>query len=248
MNARVGAQFDARAKRRAWSWRLQPPTMTDPLTSFLAALRQLTVPVLLGIALTAAILLFVGDHAAAFLRLRQFGIQHRTDIALTFVASVSLLFGRAVVALWPLVWRKLTPPLEAVVLIPEGRPNALLWSLGTRGNKSAQQVVGDFTITNRTEQPLYLLHAVLRRRRWFLLGRPEQGTAAVGDFQSPNSGEYPIPPRAITTVRLQFVGTVRERPARRRFVADVAVVDQFGNHHWLRRLVFRDTDLPMEEQ
>lgn len=248
MNARVGAQFDARAKRRAWSWRLQPPTMTDPFASFLATLRQLTVPVLLGIVLTTAILLFVGDHTAAFLRLRQFGIQHRTDIALTFVASVSLLFGRAVVALWPLMWKKLTPPPQAVVLIPEVRPNALVWALGTRGNKPTQQVVGDFTITNRTEHAIYLLHAVLRRRRWFFLGRPEQGHAAVGDFQSPHSGEYPIPPQAITTVRLHFVGTVRERPARGRLVADVAVVDQFGNHHWLRRLVFRDTHLPMEEQ
>ena len=205
-------------------------------------------PVLLGILVATAILLLVGDHAAAFLGLQQFRAQHRAEISLVLVGSLSLLIGRAIVVLWPLAWTKIAPPPQPVVLIPEIRPNALWWSYASHGEKPTQQVVGDFTITNRTDNSLYLPHAVLRRHRWLFFGKSEKGHAGVQDPRSRYAGEYPIPPHAVTSVRLHFIGVVKKKPQPGPFVADVAVVDQFGNHYWLRGLVFKDTALPMEEQ
>jgi hypothetical protein len=209
--------------------------VAEVLASIGTTLKQLTVPVLLGILVSATILLSIDDHATSFLGLQEFRSQHRSEISLALIGSLSLLIGRAAVALWPLAWAKIAAGPQTVVIIPEARPNALWWSHGTRGDKPVRQVVGDFIVTNTTGEAIQLIYAVLRLRRWLFFGRSQKGDAGGR-----------IPPRTVASIRVHFIGLVKKKPAGR-LVADVAMVDQFGNHHWLRRLVFRDTSQPMDD-
>jgi hypothetical protein len=63
---------------------------------------------------------------------------------------------------------------------------------------------------------------------------------AVGEgLGVPLRGPYYIPSKATTGVRVGFVYAEPERTEPGEFVADIALVDQLGNHHWLRGLRFK---------
>ena len=46
----------------------------------------------------------------------------------------------------------------------------------------------------------------------------------------------------MTRVRVSFHFVLKHREPRKRFKADLAVIDQFNNHHWIKGLVFKHTD------
>jgi len=46
----------------------------------------------------------------------------------------------------------------------------------------------------------------------------------------------------MTRVRVSFHFVLKHREPRKRFKADLAVIDQFKNHHWIKGLVFKHTD------
>jgi hypothetical protein len=132
-------------------------------------------------------------------------------------------------------------PGKTVIVLVESRINALYWGYATTGAVPGMQVVGDFHVTNISSGPVRLLDSVLRfRRRWWnRMPKLVHTHPAVKDLGSVYSGQYEIPPNATTRVRVGFVYGEPERPQPGDFVADVALVDQFGNHHWLRRLRFK---------
>jgi hypothetical protein len=55
---------------------------------------------------------------------------------------------------------------------------------------------------------------------------------------SPFSGDYAVPAGKMTHARLFFFIPVANKKYHGSFRADVALVDQFGNKHWLRNLEF----------
>jgi len=132
-------------------------------------------------------------------------------------------------------------PTKTVIAIVDPRSNALFWGFASSGTVPGMQVVADFKVTNISSEPVSLLVGVLRyRRRWWNATRKHVRAAPmVRDLRSQYSGQYEIPSRATTGVRINFIYGERERPSPMDFIADVALVDQFGNHHWLNGLRFK---------
>jgi hypothetical protein len=171
------------------------------------------------------------------------------------VAAVVAVIGNAfgvldkLVSACKWVWHRITRrsaggtklPTKTVVALTDPRINALYWGEATIAGKPGMQVVGDLIVTNITAEFVELPVGVLRyRRRWWdLLRKRVRAHAMVKDVRSRYSGRYGIPPKATTDVRVVFIYSEPERPEPGDFVGDVALVDQFGNHHWLRRLRFK---------
>ena len=210
--------------------------MAELLASIGSALKHLTVPVLLGIFVAASVLLLLPVYVAGALGLQSFRDGNRTYISLALIISGSLLVGRWLVVAWDVV----RPRQRPLVITPEARVNALWWSQGSTGDRPVRQVVGDFHLTNTTDEAMHLMDAVLRPRRLSLF----PGRAFKGDTFVTRA----MPPRSIASTRVHFMIVGKEKPQPGPLVADLALVDQFGVHHWLRGLVFKDTQQPMEDQ
>lgn len=133
-------------------------------------------------------------------------------------------------------------PKRTVVAIQEPRINALWWSLGSMGDKPMLQVVGDFSTTDVWTDNVRLAGALIRYRRWGVLSRTERGDTMVRDLRSQYSGNYPIPPNQMTHVRVSFHFVLGHREPGKRFRADVAIIDQFDNRHWLKGLTFKNVN------
>ena len=214
--------------------------MADFLTGIGVTLKQLTVPVLLGILIAAAVLLFLPDTAAAFLGVQQLRQAHRQEIGLALIVSSALLAGRWLEAGWRHLQAKGAPAVGPLVITPVESINALWWSHADKADakKLYRQVCGDFNVTNTTDGTAILVRSVLRTRRWLFFGQTTTGLALHDAVQ----------PRTLQRVRVHFLVPVKEKPAPGRMVADVAIEDQLAKLHWVRGLVFKDTSLPMEDQ
>ncbi|GAH97605.1 unnamed protein product, partial [marine sediment metagenome] len=130
-------------------------------------------------------------------------------------------------------------PRQTITAIQQPRINALWWSMGTLGDKPMLQIVGDFNATNVWSANVRLAGALIRYRRWGVLLRTERGDTSVKDLYSQYSGNYPIPPNEMTWIRVAFHFVPRHRAPKPWFKADVAIIDQFGNLHWIRGVTFK---------
>lgn len=101
--------------------------------------------------------------------------------------------------------------------------------------QSAMQIVGDLNLTNITELNLALNGARLRKPK-------AVGNAFVREDGSKFYGpDYLIPARAMTDLRFDFFVQPPVATAGAIFKADIAIVDNFGNEHWLKQLEFNYT-------
>jgi hypothetical protein len=170
-------------------------------------------------------------------------------IAVTMVTVTSNAFGvlDKLVSVLRWMWRTVRRgaadgvPTKTLIVLVNPRITALYWGYAGTGTLPGMQVVGDFVVTNITAGPVQLPVGVLRyrQRRWDVARKSVHTSPLVKDLGSQYSGRYAIPPKGTTDVRIGFVYSEPERPPLENFVADVALVDQFGNHHWLRGLRFK---------
>jgi len=130
-------------------------------------------------------------------------------------------------------------PRRTIVAIEQPRPNALSWGFSKSGTTPTRYAIADFNVTNIWTQDIRLAGALLRYRHRLLAHRTARGQTLVKDFQSEYSGDYPLRPDQMTWVRVSFLDPLAAEPPAGDFIADVAIIDQFGNHHWHRRLRFR---------
>ena len=139
-------------------------------------------------------------------------------------------------------------PARTVAIVQQPRINALWWSEGSMGDRPMLQVVGDFNVTNLWSKDIKLAGALLRYRRWFLLTRTIRGDSSVKDLKSVYSGTYYIPPNQMTWLRVSFHFIPRDGMPKGSgaFNASVAVIDQFGNHHWVENLSFKHPGAMLE--
>ena len=133
-------------------------------------------------------------------------------------------------------------PTRTIVPIVESRINALWWAVATAEKSKFRQVVGDFVVTNTWSKEVLLVNALIRYRHWLVFSKTTKGEVMVKSLTSPFSGRYPIPPHGTTTFRAHFMCPVPSAPEAGDFVADIAVVDQLNNHHWIKRLRFKHPD------
>jgi hypothetical protein len=105
------------------------------------------------------------------------------------------------------------------------------WHMGKAGDAPTMQVVARFTVTNITRYNIRLPLGKIRKPRIL-------GYCTVKNVDSPLHGQYAIPPGATTEVSLDFWISPPMRKEGEDLVGDLAVVDQFGNEHWLRKVRF----------
>ena len=110
------------------------------------------------------------------------------------------------------------------------------------GDLPGMQVVADFNVTNTWKKDIRLAGAPLRFRHRIFFHRLVRGDTGVKDLSSQYSGNYRIPPNEMTWVRVHFMYPERKAPEVGDFIADVAIIDQFNNHHWVCKLTFKNTE------
>ena len=119
-----------------------------------------------------------------------------------------------------------------MVLIPVSRSNALWWHMGSTGDQPAMQIVGDLNVTNICKYNVVVMGAKLPRPKAI-------GHAMVRAHDSNVYGsEHHIPQGGISDLRFDFFLQPPVSEAGKPFKADVAIIDQFGNEHWLKGLEF----------
>lgn len=123
-------------------------------------------------------------------------------------------------------------PKKTVILVPVSLRNAFWWHMGSMSGQPAMQIVGDLNVTNISKYNVYLMGARLRKPR------------AVGHVcvrvQGSNiySSNSMIPQGALSDLRFDFFVQPPVCKEGSPFKADVAIIDQFGNEHWLKKVNF----------
>lgn len=139
-------------------------------------------------------------------------------------------------------------PSKTIAIVQQPRINALWWSEGSMADRPMLQVVGDFNVTNVWSKEIKLAGALLRYKRWFIPTRTIRGDSSVKDLKSVYSGTYHIPPNQMTWLRVSFHFIPKDGVPKDVGIlkASVAVIDQFGNHHWVENLSFKHPSAMLE--
>ena len=123
-------------------------------------------------------------------------------------------------------------PSKTMILIPVSRQNALWWHMGLMDGQPAMQIVGDLNVTNISKYGVFVMGAKLRNLKAI-------GHALVRAHDSNMYGTtHIIPQGAISDLRFDFFVQPPVTDEDKPFMANVAIVDQFGNEHWLEGLEF----------
>ncbi len=117
-------------------------------------------------------------------------------------------------------------PKKTMVLIPESRQNALWWHMGSKVDQPIMQIVGDLTVTNISKYGVFIAGAKLRKPK------------TVGHASVRGQNSNMIPQGGVSGLRFLFFVQPPRCEKGETFRADVAIIDQFGNKHWLKRLEF----------
>jgi hypothetical protein len=149
------------------------------------------------------------------------------DLLVVIGKAIGRLFGRA-----PKSGVETEIPRKTVIIPPNPNTHATWWHMGSSAGKPAMQVVGQsFKATNITKYGIYLCAAKMKTPRLF-------GHVSVKDSKSQYHGFYEIPPGGISDISFDFwiIPPVKEEG--KSFKADVAIIDQFGNEHWIKGIEF----------
>lgn len=123
-------------------------------------------------------------------------------------------------------------PKKTVVVLPKAGSSSTWWHMGSSSGKPAMQIVGDFTVTNLTKFNILLCVAKMKNPKIL-------GSVLVKDFNSNYHGSYMIPGGGTTDMSFNFWIMPPLRKENESFVADVAILDQFGNEHWIKKIKFK---------
>jgi hypothetical protein len=122
-------------------------------------------------------------------------------------------------------------PRETIRAIPN--VHETWWALGSMNGKPAMQVVARWHITNIIDAPVFLLRAFL------LHPRTEAQMVLVGHPDRNVYGRYPIEPGSTTEGSTDFWIVPPIRKEGEELNATIVLVDQYGNEHKVKGVVFR---------
>lgn len=158
---------------------------------------------------------------------------------LTILGTLFGWFGKAAAWIRALFSPKGSPglidvPPKTLILQPVPRRNALWWHMGSMSGNPAMQIVGDLNITNISKHDVVVMGAKLKKPR--ALGHAfvrAQGSNLYG-----SGSDHSVPVGGISDLRFDFFVQPPVKEKGQMFKADVAILDQFGNEHWLKGLEF----------
>jgi hypothetical protein len=123
-------------------------------------------------------------------------------------------------------------PSKTITIVQRAHPKTPWWHMGKSGDQPAMQIVAEFTVSNLTKLGIMLPVAKLKKPK--LLGH-----CIVCDVETDVYGsKYIIPPGTTTEVHCDFWLVPPIKKESDTFRADVALVDQFGNDHWVKDVEF----------
>ncbi len=122
-------------------------------------------------------------------------------------------------------------PKKTIIVAPNPHPRSTWWHMGSSSGKPAMQITGDFKVTNITKYNILLCAAKMKKPKVL-------GSVIVKDSKSNYHGSYPIPATSVAKLSFHFWITPPFKEKGDPFTADVAILDQFGNEHWIKRIQF----------
>lgn len=123
------------------------------------------------------------------------------------------------------------PRRSLIVLPPTGHESGE-WSTGTRRGTPATVLRFEFQATNVSRYDILIAGAKLKRPARF-------AGVFVKDTSSEYYGGYAIPPGQTTRGSAHFWVEPAFLDPGEEHRTDVALIDQFGNRHWIRRVRFK---------
>ena len=121
-------------------------------------------------------------------------------------------------------------PRDTMRIVP--KPTGTWWHMGARGNDPAMQVASHWYVTNITDDELRILGARIPRPH-------AEGHVAVEHPERRIFGDYPILPGATSEVIVDLWVEPPVRQAGQEFKATLVLIDQFGNEHKIKKVVFK---------
>lgn len=121
-------------------------------------------------------------------------------------------------------------PKHTIIVAPNPNSLSTWWHMAS--GQQAMQIVGRFNVTNITKYAVILSAVKMKKPRYM-------GTVMVKDSKSNFHGRYQILPGGYTNMSFDFWITPPFKKQGESFVADVAVLDQFGNEHWINKINFK---------
>lgn len=122
-------------------------------------------------------------------------------------------------------------PQKTLILSRNARSNAFWWHLGSSVDQQEMQIVGDVTVTNICKHPTYVTAAKLKKPKLLRRGH-------FNDLVSEYSGGYMIPTGTKIDLRFHFRVKPPVGEKGQSFKADIAIIDLFGNEHWIKGVEF----------
>ena len=157
--------------------------------------------------------------------------------AITILAYVKGVFAW----IWEKIKSVISPssdviPKKTLILLPLPRDNATWWHMGGVGGKPAMQIVGDIRVTNISRYNILLSACKLKRPK--VIGHAHI-FSNIGAIEE--NGEFLIPEQGTCQVRISCWIVPPVKKENQNFVTDLAIIDQFGNEHWMKKVEFRYT-------
>ena len=118
-------------------------------------------------------------------------------------------------------------PKKTLALDRNPQSKACWWDMDSANDQQAMQIFCDVTVRNICKHDIFVTAAKLKN--------PEVlGYGDVNDLDSQYSGRHMIPNGSKTDLRFNFRVTPLVREKGQTFKADVAIIDVFGNEHWMK--------------
>jgi hypothetical protein len=147
-------------------------------------------------------------------------IKHIIELLSAIWSLIGKLFGAKVKS-----EAQIDIPKKTIIVTPTPGPFTTWWHMGSWSGSPAMQVVGDFKVTNITKYTIFLCAAKMKKTK--LLGHVTTG-----------GGSNEIPSRCVTDLRFHFFVFPPFKKEGETFTTDIAIIDQFGNKHWINRINF----------
>jgi len=122
-------------------------------------------------------------------------------------------------------------PKKSIVVLPNPSRNEIWWHMGSSSDKPAAQITGRFKVTNLTKYNILLVAAKMKKPK--ILGH-----VMVKDSKSNYYGTYMIPGGGTSVMSFDFWIMPPVKKENETFKADVAIIDRFGNEHWIKDIEF----------
>ncbi len=121
-------------------------------------------------------------------------------------------------------------PVETIRIVDH--PEKPWWHMGSVKGSPAMQIVGCWYVTNIIDRPVYVLAGRLTKPK-------TDGMISTKHTDCEFFGTYPIPVGSTTELSADFWVKKPVRDEGEDFTSSVVLIDQFGNEHKVRNVVFR---------